>query len=261
LSCPISAPFLAPHERPFQFNRDAEPCAAANCSGRHSLRSRPQTCPSHLSAQAAPPSAVAELGVVRRLRTSPAERARRYIHRMTRTNANDHPTCPRCRSSAGFHPIQIQEDSGTGCLMFFLGGFIPYLIYDSSRSGRVQCESCGFVFRPPQRLLNGTSHSCSSFSLPSLQRLCISSSLPAADDSCYSGIHRESGRCSRNSFRASVLNPTSPNHALQRTAPGVTACAPSRRPAPAAFPHRLRRLPESPSLGSLGDATRAPMKP
>ena len=52
-------------------NECAEPCAAANCSGRHSLCSYPQTCPRRLSAQAAPPSAVAELGVVRRLRTSP----------------------------------------------------------------------------------------------------------------------------------------------------------------------------------------------
>ena len=48
--------------------------------------------------------------------------------------------------------------------------------------------------------------------------------------------------------------PETPNHALQRTAPGVTACAPARRPAPAAFPHRLRRPPQSLSLGSLGDA-------
>jgi len=46
-----------------------------------------------------------------------------------------------------------------------------------------------------------------------------------------------------------------PNHALQRTAPGVTACAPTRRPAPAAFPHRLRRPPQSLSLGSLDVAT------
>ena len=35
-----------------------------------------------------------------------------------------------------------------------------------------------------------------------------------------SGVHREIERCSRNSFLASVLKPTSPNHALQRTAPG-----------------------------------------
>ncbi len=50
-----------------------------------------------------------------------------------------------------------------------------------------------------------------------------------------------------------VLNQPSPNHALQRTAPGVTACAPTRRPAPAVFPHRLRRPPQSLSLGTFGD--------
>lgn len=43
-----------------------------------------------------------------------------------------------------------------------------------------------------------------------------------------------------------------PDNALQRTAAGVTACAPARGPAPAAFPHRLRRPPQSLSLGSLG---------
>ena len=49
-----------------------------------------------------------------------------------------------------------------------------------------------------------------------------------------------------------------PNHALQRTAPGVTACAPaaSLRSPPATFPHRLRRPPQSLSLRSLGVATR-----
>ena len=40
------------------------------------------------------------------------------------------------------------------------------------------------------------------------------------------GVYRESGRPSRNSFRASVVNPMkSPNHALQRTAPRVTVAA------------------------------------
>ena len=58
----------------------AEPCAAANCSGRHSLCSRPQTRPRHLSAQAAPPSAVAELGVVRRRYARPVNE-RRSSHR------------------------------------------------------------------------------------------------------------------------------------------------------------------------------------
>ena len=46
---------------------------------------------------------------------------------------------------------------------------------------------------------------------------------------------------------------TRPNHALQRTAPGVTAHAPTAC-APAAFPHGLRRPPQSLSLGSLGGA-------
>ena len=41
------------------------------------------------------------------------------------------------------------------------------------------------------------------------------------------------------------------NHALQRTAPGVTAHAPTAY-APAAFPHGLRRPPQSLSLRSLG---------
>ena len=40
-----------------------------------------------------------------------------------------------------------------------------------------------------------------------------------------SGIHRKFEHCSRSSFTASVPNRTSPNHALQRTTPHVTACA------------------------------------
>ena len=53
-----------------------------------------------------------------------------------------------------------------------------------------------------------------------------------------SGVHHESERYSRNSFRASVLNPMkSPNHALQRTAPGVTLAAADH---PAAFARSQR---------------------
>ena len=57
-----------------------------------------------------------------------------------------------------------------------------------------------------------------------------------------SSIHRESERYSRNSFRASVLNPMkSPNHALQRTAPRVTlAAATIPPPAPILPPPCLR---------------------
>ena len=51
--------------------------------------------------------------------------------------------------------------------------------------------------------------------------------------------------------------PATPNHALQRTAPGVTAHAPTAY-APAAFPHGLRRPPQSLSLGSFGDFSRFP---
>jgi hypothetical protein len=46
-----------------------------------------------------------------------------------------------------------------------------------------------------------------------------------------------------------------PNHALQRTAPGVTAHVPTAF-APATFPHRLRRPPQSLSLRSLDDSAR-----
>ena len=56
------------------------------------------------------------------------------------------------------------------------------------------------------------------------------------------------------------MAPMTPNQSLQRTAPGVTACAPTYRPAPAAFPHRLRRPPQSLSLGSLGDSAPHPSK-
>ena len=41
----------------------------------------------------------------------------------------------------------------------------------------------------------------------------------------HPGVHRESSRCSRNSFMTSVPNRTAPNHALQRTAPRVTVAA------------------------------------
>ncbi len=61
------------------------------------------------------------------------------------------PTCPKCGSTSGFHAVEIEEDS-TGCLMLMFGGLVPYLLYDSSRHGRIECESCGFVFTPVKRL-------------------------------------------------------------------------------------------------------------
>ena len=71
-----------------------------------------------------------------------------------------------------------------------------------------------------------------------------------------SGVHRESRRSSRNSFMTSIPNRTAPNHALQRTAPCVTAPASA-----AAFPPAMqvpRRTPRSLSLGSLGVIAHVP---
>ena len=53
-----------------------------------------------------------------------------------------------------------------------------------------------------------------------------------------------------------ICNPATPNHALQRTAPCVTAPAST-----AAFPPAMqvpRRTPQSLSLGSLGDSAHSP---
>ena len=81
-----------------------------------------------------------------------------------------------------------------------------------------------------------------------------------------SGVHRESERCSRNSFMTPIPNRTAPNHALQRTAPRVTVAAisssdPSRPSGALSYVRCLllrsttqlpRRAPQSLSLGSLG---------
>jgi hypothetical protein len=85
-----------------------------------------------------------------------------------------------------------------------------------------------------------------------------SAALPSAEHhglplaTAWSAAPAFTRRCAATRPRWRQSNGT-PNHALQRTAPGVTACAPTRRPAPAAFPHRLRRPPQSLSLGSFGD--------
>ena len=70
--------------------------------------------------------------------------------------------------------------------------------------------------------------------------------------------HRSNAPSYLHRIQTQMNNAATPNHALQRTAPGVTACAPaaSLRSPPATFPHRLRRPPPSLSLGSLGVATR-----
>ena len=65
----------------------------------------------------------------------------------------------------------------------------------------------------------------------------------------------------RSGFQSGSLPRTAmaPNHALQRTAPGVTAHASHRlRPQPPAPAHGPRRPPRSLSLGSLAVSSRSP---
>ena len=59
-------------------------------------------------------------------------------------------SCARCGSIAGFHAVNI-EDENTGCLILVFGGLLPYMFYNSSVRGRIQCENCGFIFRPITR--------------------------------------------------------------------------------------------------------------
>ena len=57
-------------------------------------------------------------------------------------------SCPNCRSDDGF-TVPEEESSGLGWLLFFLGGFLPALLYASHASQRVQCSKCGYIFRQP----------------------------------------------------------------------------------------------------------------
>ena len=71
-------------------------------------------------------------------------------------------------------------------------------------------------------------------------------------------LHRQRLPRATLSMTATTTNPsrTSPNHALQRTAPAVTLAASCLRLSPTAQPSR--QPPPSLSLGSLGVATRSP---
>jgi hypothetical protein len=71
----------------------------------------------------------------------------RQANRLSRYHA---PICRRCGSTSGFHPVEI-GDNDTGCLMLMFGGLIPFLIYDSSRRDKIECESCGLIFCPVKR--------------------------------------------------------------------------------------------------------------
>lgn len=57
-------------------------------------------------------------------------------------------TCPNCRRS-GLFTEPHEQRSDLGCLLFVFGGFLPWLLYSASRSGRVQCMFCHYLFREP----------------------------------------------------------------------------------------------------------------
>ena len=56
--------------------------------------------------------------------------------------------CPKCAGDDGF-TLPAEQSSGLGCLLLFFGGFIPALLYADAQSHRVQCDSCGYIFRQP----------------------------------------------------------------------------------------------------------------
>ena len=56
--------------------------------------------------------------------------------------------CPNCGCDDEFS-LPKEQSSGLGCLLFFLGGIIPALLYANSTQHRVQCSECGYIFRKP----------------------------------------------------------------------------------------------------------------
>ncbi|MCC6488702.1 MAG: hypothetical protein IT364_14485 [Candidatus Hydrogenedentes bacterium] len=56
--------------------------------------------------------------------------------------------CPKCRSNKEFAVVQTDEGE-LGCLLFLLGGILPWLLYEDSTKNRVQCTNCGHIFRQP----------------------------------------------------------------------------------------------------------------
>jgi hypothetical protein len=58
--------------------------------------------------------------------------------------------CPRCGSTGRFRPAEVEENN-SGCLIFLFGGFLPYLLYQSTRENMVICDNCQYVFRPATR--------------------------------------------------------------------------------------------------------------
>lgn len=56
--------------------------------------------------------------------------------------------CPKCRLNDSFYSVEESAD-GTGCLLLFFGGLIPFLLFRSDRSNRIQCGNCGYIFHQP----------------------------------------------------------------------------------------------------------------
>lgn len=59
-------------------------------------------------------------------------------------------SCPSCGSNRDFSVPREETNSSAGLLLFFFGGFLPWLIYSSNQTGRIQCRNCGYIFRKPQ---------------------------------------------------------------------------------------------------------------
>ena len=57
-------------------------------------------------------------------------------------------TCPKCGSRGRFRPAEV-EDNNSGCLIFLLGGLLPYLLFQSSQKDLVICDRCHYVFKAP----------------------------------------------------------------------------------------------------------------
>jgi hypothetical protein len=58
-------------------------------------------------------------------------------------------SCPSCGNQLDFYGLDVRGDGGVGCLIFFLGGFIPYLIFAGANRRKVQCGLCRTIFQQP----------------------------------------------------------------------------------------------------------------
>ena len=57
--------------------------------------------------------------------------------------------CPACGNDKKFFRTREESTGNTGCLIFLLGGFLPFIAFARSRSNRIQCAQCGYVFKRP----------------------------------------------------------------------------------------------------------------